>query len=195
MEGSGEGGVVYVSLGTVCSIAAEEFQEMASALSALPLRVVWKVGRDDLPDGFVLEQLRVGSNVKVRTLAGQKKSEVGESRIVRSCRVQGERTNVHACAIMTAVGVHELHIQPCPDKRLCWFACYGMRASHCKRECVGALQIVHWAPQNDVLGHPKTRAFLTHGGINGLYEVLPHTCRPYVNLHKSCGDRRNRACL
>ena len=33
-------------------------------------------------------------------------------------------------------------------------------------------QVVSWAPQNDVLGHPSTRAFLTHGGINGLYEVL-----------------------
>ncbi len=36
---------------------------------------------------------------------------------------------------------------------------------------LGADQVVQWAPQNDILGHGKTRAFLTHGGVNGLYEV------------------------
>lgn len=36
---------------------------------------------------------------------------------------------------------------------------------------LGADQVVQWAPQNDLLGHAKTRAFLTHGGVNGLYEV------------------------
>ena len=33
------------------------------------------------------------------------------------------------------------------------------------------MQVVGWAPQNDLLGHAQTRAFLTHGGINGLYEA------------------------
>ncbi|XP_041527055.1 UDP-glucuronosyltransferase 2B31-like [Microtus oregoni] len=31
-----------------------------------------------------------------------------------------------------------------------------------------------WIPQNDLLGHPKTRVFITHGGINGIYEALYH---------------------
>jgi hypothetical protein len=31
---------------------------------------------------------------------------------------------------------------------------------------------MHWVPQNDVLGHPRTRAFLTHCGANGLNEVI-----------------------
>jgi hypothetical protein len=35
----------------------------------------------------------------------------------------------------------------------------------------GCTQVVGWAPQNDLLGHARTRAFLTHGGINGLYEA------------------------
>ncbi len=36
---------------------------------------------------------------------------------------------------------------------------------------VSIVQIVHWAPQNDLLGSGHVKAFLTHGGINGLYEV------------------------
>lgn len=31
-----------------------------------------------------------------------------------------------------------------------------------------------WIPQNDLLGHPKTRAFVTHGGSNGIYEAIYH---------------------
>ncbi|KAM9827664.1 UDP glucuronosyltransferase 5 family, polypeptide G1 [Neosynchiropus ocellatus] len=34
--------------------------------------------------------------------------------------------------------------------------------------------LVDWLPQNDVLGHPKTRAFVAHGGTNGLYEAIYH---------------------
>ncbi|XP_030581590.1 UDP-glucuronosyltransferase 2C1-like isoform X2 [Archocentrus centrarchus] len=35
-------------------------------------------------------------------------------------------------------------------------------------------KISNWIPQNDLLGHPKTRAFVTHGGTNGLYEAVFH---------------------
>uniref|UniRef100_A0A3P9LW19 UDP-glucuronosyltransferase n=1 Tax=Oryzias latipes TaxID=8090 RepID=A0A3P9LW19_ORYLA len=34
--------------------------------------------------------------------------------------------------------------------------------------------LVKWLPQNDILGHPKTRLFVTHGGTNGLYEAIFH---------------------
>ncbi|XP_061114831.1 UDP glucuronosyltransferase 5 family, polypeptide E1 [Conger conger] len=34
--------------------------------------------------------------------------------------------------------------------------------------------LVDWLPQNDLLGHPKTRAFVTHGGTNGIYEAIYH---------------------
>ncbi|KAM4578614.1 UDP-glucuronosyltransferase 2C1-like [Fundulus diaphanus] len=35
-------------------------------------------------------------------------------------------------------------------------------------------RIFSWIPQNDLLGHPKTRAFITHGGTNGIYEAIYH---------------------
>lgn len=34
--------------------------------------------------------------------------------------------------------------------------------------------LVDWLPQNDILGHPKTRVFVTHGGTNGIYEAIYH---------------------
>eukprot|EP00058_Branchiostoma_floridae_P003053 XP_002588541.1 hypothetical protein BRAFLDRAFT_220703 [Branchiostoma floridae] len=35
-------------------------------------------------------------------------------------------------------------------------------------------KLVAWLPQNDLLGHPRTRAFITHAGIRGVYEALHH---------------------
>nr|XP_046241393.1 UDP-glucuronosyltransferase 2A2-like isoform X1 [Scatophagus argus] len=44
-----------------------------------------------------------------------------------------------------------------------------------KPETLGAnTRIYNWIPQNDLLGHPKTRAFITHGGTNGIYEAIYH---------------------
>ncbi|XP_012641426.2 UDP-glucuronosyltransferase 2B31-like [Microcebus murinus] len=35
-------------------------------------------------------------------------------------------------------------------------------------------RLFKWMPQNDLLGHPKTKAFITHGGANGIYEAIYH---------------------
>uniref|UniRef100_A0A8C0R8T8 UDP-glucuronosyltransferase n=1 Tax=Canis lupus dingo TaxID=286419 RepID=A0A8C0R8T8_CANLU len=35
-------------------------------------------------------------------------------------------------------------------------------------------QLYEWIPQNDLLGHPKTKAFITHCGTNGIYEAIYH---------------------
>ncbi|XP_052054777.1 UDP-glucuronosyltransferase 2B1-like [Apodemus sylvaticus] len=35
-------------------------------------------------------------------------------------------------------------------------------------------RLYKWIPQNDLLGHPKTKAFIAHGGTNGIYEAIYH---------------------
>ncbi|KAM9742726.1 UDP-glucuronosyltransferase 2B4-like isoform 10-T10 [Dama dama] len=42
-------------------------------------------------------------------------------------------------------------------------------------------RLYKWIPQNDLLGHPKTKAFITHGGSNGIYEAIYHGI-PMVGL-------------
>ncbi len=36
------------------------------------------------------------------------------------------------------------------------------------------VKVIEWMPQNDLLGHPNTKLFITHGGANGQYESLYH---------------------
>jgi len=38
-------------------------------------------------------------------------------------------------------------------------------------------QVVEWAPQQDLLGDARVCAFVTHGGLNSVYEVRWNTCK------------------
>ncbi|XP_075058911.1 UDP-glucuronosyltransferase 2A2-like isoform X1 [Mixophyes fleayi] len=49
------------------------------------------------------------------------------------------------------------------------------RYSGKKPDTLGENTVLYdWIPQNDLLGHPKTKAFITHGGTNGIYEAIYH---------------------
>ena len=36
------------------------------------------------------------------------------------------------------------------------------------------VHLLDFAPQNDILGDPSTRVFVSHGGINSMHEVCSH---------------------
>ncbi|CAL5226014.1 g8820 [Coccomyxa viridis] len=55
----------------------------------------------------------------------------------------------------------------------------------------GNTQVVMSVPQNDVLAHPNLRAFLSHVGVNSMYEAIYHG-RPVVAL-PMLGDQASNA--
>ena len=55
------------------------------------------------------------------------------------------------------------------------------------------IKVVSWFPQNDVLGHPSTRVFVTHGGLNSVLESVYHAV-PMVVL-PFFGDQHEQASL
>lgn len=59
------------------------------------------------------------------------------------------------------------------------------------------VKVSRWLPQQDILGHKKLRAFVTHGGLLSMYEtvyhgvpavVMPIFCDHDVNSEKAKAD-------
>ena len=52
---------------------------------------------------------------------------------------------------------------------------------------------MRWLPQNDILGHRKTKLFITHAGAGGVaesvYHGVPMICSPLS--HEQFGNARN----
>ncbi|XP_069746449.1 UDP-glucuronosyltransferase 2A1-like isoform X3 [Narcine bancroftii] len=68
------------------------------------------------------------------------------------------------------VFVGGLHCQPSkPLPQVLW-----RYAGEAPKTLASNTKLYNWLPQNDLLGHPKTRAFITHGGTNGIYEAIYH---------------------
>lgn len=55
------------------------------------------------------------------------------------------------------------------------------------------VKLIKWAPQNDVLGHPAVKAFLTQAGINSIHEAAYHAV-PVVSV-PLIADQVNNAIL
>ncbi|KAK2819443.1 hypothetical protein Q7C36_021089 [Tachysurus vachellii] len=47
-------------------------------------------------------------------------------------------------------------------------------AGEVPQDIPGNVKLMEWIPQNDLLGHPKAKAFITHGGSHGIYEGICH---------------------
>lgn len=52
------------------------------------------------------------------------------------------------------------------------------------------VKISRWLPQQDVLGHKKLRAFITHGGLLSMYETVYHGA-PAVVMPVFCDHDSN----
>lgn len=60
------------------------------------------------------------------------------------------------------------------------------------RDLPANVKLSRWLPQQDLLGHPKIRAFVTHGGLLSMFETVYHGV-PVVTLPVFCDHDSNAA--
>lgn len=129
-----------------------ELKEIANALNQLPVGALWKLDPAELPNNMSIADLNLQANVKVCSLTYVCELNVTITHIAPKYPIA--RKYMFALPTLPSKPLFTHFIPSAPRKLMSY-----------------ASQIVRWAPQNDILGHPRTFAFLTHGGINGLYEV------------------------
>ncbi|XP_072039715.1 UDP-glucuronosyltransferase 2C1-like [Amphiura filiformis] len=54
------------------------------------------------------------------------------------------------------------------------------------------IKILKWIPQSDLLGHAKTRLYIGHGGLNGVYEAL-YNAAPMILMPVMAPDQKDTA--
>ena len=80
----------------------------------------------------------------------------GQPRSAEICQVTARRAHHALCGDLTH--------SPLPPSS-------SENARQCLRAQDACVQVSTWVPQNDVLAHPNTKAFLSHCGGNSMYEV------------------------
>lgn len=60
------------------------------------------------------------------------------------------------------------------------------------RDLPANVKLARWLPQQDLLGHPKIKAFVTHGGLLSMFETVFHGV-PVVTLPVFCDHDSNAA--
>lgn len=60
------------------------------------------------------------------------------------------------------------------------------------RDLPANVKLSRWLPQQDLLGHPKIKAFVTHGGLLSMFETVYHGV-PVVTLPVFCDHDSNAA--
>ena len=75
--------------------------------------------------------------------------------------------------------------------RLLWSPHHDAKV--CIVTCAGNICVQQWLPQQDLLGHPAVKVFLSHGGIHSIYEALYHST-PMVLLPIATDQFDNARC-
>lgn len=136
-----------------------DLHELAAAFVSLaPVRVLWQLHGDNLPEGVALAELTPTANILAVPWLDYN---------VRHVRVFGLR-NLHAsrdpARPSAPLSPSPTHLQCVPTHLT------SLRLPPLLRR---APQLLCHASK-DVLGHPATRAMLTHGGVHSCYEAAFH---------------------
>jgi hypothetical protein len=190
-------GVVVVSFGSVplfgSCLTGHDYIELTQAFADLaPVKVLWLLKRKSLPADVAFDELPFGNNTLPQEWVV---SVPGCCSLCCDFCVPLDRP---ACALVfvlpppgSACSTRNAHVSSrvafgrCGDTPLPSSACSARRLV-CTRDpsqsdahaLTSALtspsRSPHWQDNNDLLGHPNVKLFVTHGGMHSQYEAVFH---------------------